>query len=399
MKNYAGFAIAVCIVAFVFQACVEYCTPECTDKCCGPDGCGDTCSDRCPDGYSCNTNTCECESESECPPGQVQCGNDCTDLSRNQSHCGVCYNACPNGEFCFGGDCVPCQDECNEGEKRCAPGTTNMFQACGDPDNDTCNEWMAAQSCPAGDTCHDGICQVPVFTADVGLFASGRGSDGRPNEPIAGITVKALDNVTGNPIAGMESVSNSNGIVVFNGLPAGQVGFHAVSVQGDFVDTYQFNIDSNSTDAVLWVMDFNTYTAAPMIAGVTVEPNKGLAVGVVYWEDTPGCMYPVGCSTIKTNPESGDVRYFADNDMPTNTLANDPVSGRDDVNPLNGYWLIANVDPGAVSIGGYMSDQLLESTSCVMFADSVCIGDIVVGGSSNPQPGTCLPESESVYCP
>jgi hypothetical protein len=274
-----------------------------------------------------------------------------------------------------------------------------MYQVCGDPDNDTCLEWMAAQACPADTTCHDGICQAPVFTADLGLFASGRGSDGRPNDRVAGITVKALDNVTGVPIAGMESVSDSNGIVVFNGLPAGEVGFHAVGVQGDFVDTYQFNINSNSTNAVLWIMDYNTYVAAPMIAGVTVEPDKSLLVGAVYWEDAQGCMNPVGCSTVKTNPESGDVRYFADNGMPTKTIADDPVAGRDDINPLNGYWLIANVDSGPVSIGGYMADQLLGSITCVMFADSVCIGDIIIGGSSNPQPGTCLPASDPMYCP
>jgi hypothetical protein len=274
-----------------------------------------------------------------------------------------------------------------------------MYQVCGDPDNDTCLEWMAAQACPADNTCHDGICQAPVFAADLGLFASGRGSDGRPNERVAGITVKALDNVTGVPIAGMESVSDSNGIVVFNGLPAGEVGFHAVGVQGDFVDTYQFNINSNSTNAVLWIMDYNTYVAAPMIAGVTVEPDKSLIVGTVYWEDAQGCMNPVGCSTVKTNPESGDVRYFADNGMPTKTIADDPVAGRDDINPLNGYWLIANVDSGPVSIGGYMADQLLGSITCVMFADSVCIGDIIIGGSSNPQPGTCLPASDPMYCP
>ncbi len=143
---------------FVLPSCGDECIPDCTDKCCGPDGCGDNCPDRCPDGYYCNTNTCECDSESDCPPGQVQCGNDCADLDRSQSHCGACYNACQLGSYCFGGECVPCLDECTEGERRCWSGADNMYQVCGDPDNDTCMEWMAAQACSSGQVCENGEC-------------------------------------------------------------------------------------------------------------------------------------------------------------------------------------------------------------------------------------------------
>jgi hypothetical protein len=38
------------------------CIPNCTGKCCGDDGCDGTCPDTCPSGYTCNQDTCQCES-------------------------------------------------------------------------------------------------------------------------------------------------------------------------------------------------------------------------------------------------------------------------------------------------------------------------------------------------
>ncbi len=110
-----------------------------------------------------------CGSEDDgCPPGQKKCGNECVDLSKDRLHCGSCNNACSPGQFCFGGECMPCSDECSEGEKRCAPGSANMYQVCGDPDNDTCKEWMGAQTCPTGQVCLDGEC-VGACTDDCSL--------------------------------------------------------------------------------------------------------------------------------------------------------------------------------------------------------------------------------------
>jgi len=101
---------------------------------------------------------CGDDTESGCPPGQKMCGNECVDLSKDRYNCGACGNTCLTGEFCFGGDCMPCSDECTEGEKRCAPGSNNMYQVCGDPDNDTCKEWMTSQPCPTGQVCEEGEC-------------------------------------------------------------------------------------------------------------------------------------------------------------------------------------------------------------------------------------------------
>jgi hypothetical protein len=236
------------------------------------------------------------------------------------------------------------------------------------------------------------------FTGILGSFASSRGDDGLPAEPVSGITVKALDNETGDEL-GKETKSDAKGYVVFDGLPAGKVGFMAVGVTGDLVDTYQFEIDSDSQDEVLWVVDFNTYTAAPALAAVTIDPSKGIAAGAIYWKDTAECEYPIGCATVKTDPESGEVRYFGDNDMPTKTKADDAENGRDDVNPLNGYYLVANIDPGPVAVNAYMGTDLLGSTNFVVFADSICIGNIYPEAASNPQPDTCLPESVATWCP
>lgn len=369
------------------KSCVDpcECIPSCEGRCCGPNGCGGNCADTCSaTGRSCNYNTCECEGvcqpncqdricgsdgcDGECFPG---CGDnaECNLIGQCECLFESCWGLCCNsGEVCdaYTGNC--CLPECDT--KDC--GKDGCGGSCGE-----CN--------PSSECCYDNICHQSTFCALVLDFSSGS----EPGVPVSGVSVKALDNDTGVAIDGMECVSDSDGNVTFSMLPVGEVGFQVVGIPGEYVDTYQFNIGSPSMKSVLWIMDFSTYTAAPLIAGVTVVPEKGLVVGATYWEDAQGSKHPVGCSTVKTESESGDVRYFGDNDMPTKTLADDPFNGRDDINPLNGYWLIANVDLGVVTIGSYLVDQLLSSTSCVMFANSVCIANIYVEGASNPQPANC----------
>jgi putative pyrroloquinoline-quinone-binding quinoprotein len=90
---------------------------------------------------------------SNCPTGQTLCSGVCVDTSSNADHCGVCSNACLSGQYCQNSKCESCTNECTFGDQRCAPGTTDQFQTCGDPDNDTCLEWEAPQACPTGQIC------------------------------------------------------------------------------------------------------------------------------------------------------------------------------------------------------------------------------------------------------
>ncbi len=97
-------------------------------------------------------------SSSPCPAGQLECGGICLDTSSDRNHCGSCENACLSGQECISSICTACNNECSEGDKRCAPSSTTQFQVCGDPDNDTCKEWQAPQNCGAGEICTDGDC-------------------------------------------------------------------------------------------------------------------------------------------------------------------------------------------------------------------------------------------------
>lgn len=64
---------------------------------------------------------------------------------------------CGTDLSCVAGHCIDghCEDECNLGGRRCAPGG---FQECGDTDPDECLEWAPAETCPQGTVCVSGEC-------------------------------------------------------------------------------------------------------------------------------------------------------------------------------------------------------------------------------------------------
>jgi len=217
-------------------------------------------------------------------------------------------------------------------------------------------------------------------------FASGKADP----VPKPGMTVVALNDETGESL-NIEAVADSMGYVTFEGLPEGRVGFLSVGVTGETVDTYQFNIDSAAQDEILWSVDLGTYQMAPALAGYAQDGNKGAAAGATYWLDAQGNEVPVGCSTIQGDYDSGDIRYFGDNNLPTKLLADDPDDGRDNINPLNGYWLVGNIVPvnEPVIIEGFMDTQSLGTVRYFAYPNSVSIGNIYYEGASNPQPSDC----------
>ena len=83
-----------------------------------------------------------------CPEGQTRCGDRCVNRQRNERHCGECFNRCPSGQECVGGECQGgepiCNPPCPEGEvcvQSPVPGTVPFC----DP--------VCTPSCPEGCDC------------------------------------------------------------------------------------------------------------------------------------------------------------------------------------------------------------------------------------------------------
>ncbi|RME24171.1 MAG: hypothetical protein D6806_10000, partial [Deltaproteobacteria bacterium] len=77
----------------------------------GPDCLGPDCND---DDSSCHDGSC-CDA---CPEGQVDCGNGCTDVTRDAENCGGCGIACDPGEQCSDSACL-CPDADGDGFDTC----------------------------------------------------------------------------------------------------------------------------------------------------------------------------------------------------------------------------------------------------------------------------------------
>jgi len=307
----------------------EYCNAEnlccsdCIGKCCGDDGCGSTCPNNCSlTGQTCNNETCSCEGE--CQP------LDCTDL-------GV---------------------------------------ECGNWD-DGCGGTIDCSTCPNGKFCNDtGKC-IGEFNAYIQHFGG--------DDYVSGLVVEALDNTTGNSL-GITATSDAAGWVTFgwgDTQVGDKVGFLCKAVPGDWHDTYQFNIDSTSHDARLWAVDETTYSGAPLYAGLTIEAGKAMMTGGLYFVEANGTENHIGCATVKTNPEDGDVRYFGDNGMPA------PLATRDTTNPLVAYFLIANMNPGSKVAEAYVDTEKIGETTFHVYADAMTITNIYTDNATDPEPDYC----------
>jgi hypothetical protein len=200
---------------------------------------------------------------------------------------------------------------------------------------------------------------------------------------VPNIEVRALNNTSGAEL-GITATTDAAGWVTFEGLPEGNVGFRSVAdANQTFVDTYQFNIDSKAQDERLWIVDQTTYLGAPLMAGLTLTPGKAVVAGGVYWVNATDEEETVGCATVKADPESGDVRYFGDNGMPTT------IDQRSNTNPLVSYYLIANLNPGASMVKGFLDAAEKGSTALVTFGDAISISNIYFEGAANPTPAAC----------
>ncbi len=91
-----------------------------------------------------------------CPPGLVDCGGECRDVSNDPEHCGTCdVVKCGDDEFCQDGACV------------CRPGLAACGGACVDVESDpancggcgaACDGVCVAGACKAAGDCAQTVC-------------------------------------------------------------------------------------------------------------------------------------------------------------------------------------------------------------------------------------------------
>ena len=120
-----------------------------------------------------------------CPQVQTRCGDRCVNLKRNERHCGACFNRCPSGQECVGGECQGgepiCTPSCPEGEV-CVQGQPGTLPFC-DP--------ICTPSCPEGCDCErSGDGSGNVCTGFVGGLAPNVSScDQCPTADFPGFTI------------------------------------------------------------------------------------------------------------------------------------------------------------------------------------------------------------------
>ncbi len=248
-----------------------------------------------------------------------------------------------------------------------------------------------------------GVCVVLAFA-----LVAGCGEDGGKvtfkgylqhfggDDKVALIEIRVLDNQTGADV-GISSRTDATGWVTFSedlpGDAEGLVGFRAVgtTVSGaTYIDTYQFNIAGDAIGEKLWVVDETTYLGAPQMAGITkqdgsfgLDPGTAVLAGGVYFVEADGVENHIGCATAKTDPESGQVRYFGNNGLPTT------LDSRATTNPLVAYYLVANITPGQVTARAYMDGTEIGATRLHVYADAVSISNIYATTATDPEPAGC----------
>lgn len=160
------------------------------------------------------------------------------------------------------------------------------------------------------------------------------------------------------------------------------------------VDTYEVHQVYDYSDASTLNEQVNSVSQStsrliPSIIGVEWEKEMGIIAGTAYDcnEDGLGHTQVFIHDGQGTPPESGEVYYFTDKDLPT-THEFQP-----DANPVNGLWVAVNVPVGTwtVEMHGYNGTDYdnLGATSLTIRANSVNISNIFPGRTD----GIAYPDS------
>ncbi len=135
------------------------CGEVCTDLTADGANCG-ACGTACGAGEACSMGSCA----TSCPTGQTVCNGGCFDVSASASHCGGCGMACGAGQVCTSG---ACEVVCPDGQQDCGGGCFDVMTSrahcggCGNAcaDGEVCSMANCQTSCGLGLTECDGSCR------------------------------------------------------------------------------------------------------------------------------------------------------------------------------------------------------------------------------------------------
>lgn len=276
------------------------------------------------------------------------------------------------------------------------------FVACGGDDGDT-------DTTPANDVVADnGTDDVASDAPAPKKQFSGILIDFQTRKGLAGAKLYVLDNATGKETgevltsSGAETpATDDDGIVTaeFDGA-IDKVGFVA-RLEGQ-KDTYQLHLPADGQNETLWSVSNGTYVAAPALAGISIDPTKGILAGGLYFRDAAGEEEGVGCGTIRVLEGVGDpdtfaeanIRYMNSAGLPT-TLAN-----QDSINPEVPFFIIGNIPVSKdgegndlpVTVTAKMGETAIGDTYVFSKADAIFIGNIFTYAAvtANPMPAGCV---------
>ncbi len=253
------------------------------------------------------------------------------------------------------------------------------------------NDGTGTGDAPTLDLAVDGQVEMAVF--------QGKLVDFQTREPIVGATVTVLNNDDGKTVIATVT-SLEGGVVTFN-VPAGiQLGLKC-ELAG-YRPTYQFNIASDygtvDEPETLWIVSDTTWTVAPGMAGLVIEPGKGQVAGALYYRTAANEEVAIGCGTVQSEPSTPDIRYFGNSGLPT-TLDLQPTT-----NPDNAFFFAANVPAAAAGaptetvISGWVGTTRIGSVRIFTYPDSMCISNIYRGFEWDPAAGAMV-GNDQTECP
>ena len=214
------------------------------------------------------------------------------------------------------------------------------------------------------------------------------------------VLVRALDNATGMPLPGKETMNDGSAGVAFADLPNPEVGFMLKGVKDQSIDTYTFNVESNAQGKLLRIVAKSSVLTVKTVANVTLNSALGDLAGAIYWKNASGVEEPVGCATVAIDDGQGEIRYFASNNLPTTNVALPTAPNlevRTATNPLNGKFFITGTALKRHTVTAMLNGMVIGSAELPSFAgtastdgeNSISLTDILVSGSANPTPADC----------
>ena len=154
-------------------------------------------------------------------------------------------------------------------------------------------------------------------------------------------------------------------------------------VVDEWLDTYQFHIDSSAQDEELFAVHMTTYELVKNLADIDPEEGKSIVAGAIYWINAAGEEEPVGCAQVRADPEQGLVRYMGGNGMPTK------LETQSETHRLWGRFLLVDLDVGQPRAKAFIDNVEIGQVQLVSYADSIAIANIYHEGDSNPTPAGC----------